>query len=118
MSEAVWFRAATIAVPICGGFILVLLILLALRVLKKDSKRVRELAEIQQQQRQVLLEPPRVQPPPQTHQAKPLHKVYKNLHFIVFKNNHKDVLHKKQPVKNNVLCHNTRWVKKPLPTQV
>jgi hypothetical protein len=35
----VWLKAATIAVPICGGFILVLLIVLAVKILRKDSKR-------------------------------------------------------------------------------
>ncbi|KAF4519291.1 hypothetical protein B566_EDAN002181 [Ephemera danica] len=35
----VWLKAATIAVPICGGFILVLLIILAVKILRKDSKR-------------------------------------------------------------------------------
>ncbi|CAH1790219.1 unnamed protein product [Owenia fusiformis] len=39
----VWFKAAVIAVPISGGFILVLLVLLAIRMLKSDSRRQRHM---------------------------------------------------------------------------
>lgn len=117
-SQEVWFRAATIAVPICGGFILVLLVLVALRVLKKDSKRAREAARIRQktaQHQQILLNPPensKNSPRPN----KPLHNVYKNLNFIVFNKNR--VLGGK-----SVLCQTFstqgRWTKKPLnPTPV
>jgi len=35
---AVWFRAATIAVPICGALILLMLIALAVRILRTDSQ--------------------------------------------------------------------------------
>lgn len=38
-----WFKAAVIAVPISGGFILVLLVLLAVRMLRHDSRRHRQL---------------------------------------------------------------------------
>ncbi len=34
-----WFKAAVIAVPIAGGFILVLLVLLAVRMLRNDARR-------------------------------------------------------------------------------
>lgn len=36
-SEAAWFKAATIAFPICGGIILLILIALAIRILKNDG---------------------------------------------------------------------------------
>ncbi|KAK8727745.1 hypothetical protein OTU49_009442, partial [Cherax quadricarinatus] len=39
--ETLWFRAATIAVPIAGGFILIVLVLLASRMLAKENKRQR-----------------------------------------------------------------------------
>lgn len=38
-----WFKAAVIAVPISGGFILILLVLLAVRMLKTDSRRQRHM---------------------------------------------------------------------------
>jgi len=38
-----WFKAAVIAVPIAGGFILVLLVLLAVRMLRTDTQRHRQL---------------------------------------------------------------------------
>ncbi|XP_063586833.1 uncharacterized protein LOC134764188 [Penaeus indicus] len=41
MLETVWFRAATIAVPIAGGFILIVLVFLASRMLAKENKRQR-----------------------------------------------------------------------------
>ncbi|XP_063076292.1 BMP and activin membrane-bound inhibitor homolog (Xenopus laevis) b [Engraulis encrasicolus] len=41
-SREVWFRAAVIAVPIAGGLILVLLIVLALRMLRSESRRLRQ----------------------------------------------------------------------------
>ncbi|XP_064102198.1 uncharacterized protein LOC135212583 [Macrobrachium nipponense] len=41
MVETLWFRAATIAVPIAGGFILIVLVLLASRMLSKENKRHR-----------------------------------------------------------------------------
>ncbi|KAG7158710.1 BMP and activin membrane-bound inhibitor-like [Homarus americanus] len=41
MMETLWFRAATIAVPIAGGFILIVLVLLASRMLAKENKRQR-----------------------------------------------------------------------------
>lgn len=37
-THLVWFRAAVIAVPIAGGSVLVLLVLLAARLLRKDSE--------------------------------------------------------------------------------
>ncbi|XP_023679180.1 BMP and activin membrane-bound inhibitor (Xenopus laevis) homolog a isoform X1 [Paramormyrops kingsleyae] len=40
-AKEVWFRAAVIAVPIAGGLILVLLIMLALRMLRSENKRLR-----------------------------------------------------------------------------
>ncbi|NP_001158365.1 BMP and activin membrane-bound inhibitor homolog precursor [Saccoglossus kowalevskii] len=42
-SRAVWFRAAVIAVPIAGGCILILLILLAVRMLRNEEKRFKRL---------------------------------------------------------------------------
>lgn len=39
--ETLWFRAATIAVPIAGGFILIVLVLLATKMLAKENKRQR-----------------------------------------------------------------------------
>ncbi|XP_077979120.1 BMP and activin membrane-bound inhibitor homolog isoform X1 [Glandiceps talaboti] len=42
-SKAVWFRAAVIAVPIAGGCILILLILLAVRMLKNEERRFKRL---------------------------------------------------------------------------
>ncbi|KAM8823714.1 BMP and activin membrane-bound inhibitor homolog a isoform 1-T3 [Spinachia spinachia] len=47
-AKEVWFRAAVIAVPIAGGLILVLLIMLALRMLRSENKR------LQDQRRQML----------------------------------------------------------------
>uniref|UniRef100_A0A3Q1JLQ2 BMP and activin membrane-bound inhibitor homolog n=1 Tax=Anabas testudineus TaxID=64144 RepID=A0A3Q1JLQ2_ANATE len=47
-TKEVWFRAAVIAVPIAGGLILVLLIMLALRMLRSENKR------LQDQQQQML----------------------------------------------------------------
>lgn len=41
-SKELWFRAAVIAVPIAGGLILVLLIMLALRMLRSENKRLRD----------------------------------------------------------------------------
>ncbi|KAM9839778.1 BMP and activin membrane-bound inhibitor homolog isoform 1-T2 [Aulostomus maculatus] len=41
-AKEVWFRAAVIAVPIAGGFILVLLIMQALRMLRSENKRLRD----------------------------------------------------------------------------
>jgi hypothetical protein len=41
-----WFKAAVIAVPIAGGFILVMLVLLAVRVLKNDNRRHRQLMQM------------------------------------------------------------------------
>lgn len=36
-NETAWFKAATIAFPICGGIILLILIVLAIRILRYDS---------------------------------------------------------------------------------
>lgn len=36
-NNELWFKAATIAVPICGAVILVVLIALAVRILKKEA---------------------------------------------------------------------------------
>lgn len=44
-----WFKAAVIAVPIAGGFILVLLVLLAVHMLRRDSRRHRRLIQIRQE---------------------------------------------------------------------
>ena len=41
-----WFKAAVIAVPIAGGFILILLVLLAIRMLRNDSRRHRQLVQM------------------------------------------------------------------------
>ncbi len=41
-----WFKAAVIAVPIAGGFILVLLVLLAVRMLRNDSRRHTQLMQM------------------------------------------------------------------------
>ncbi|XP_016049585.1 BMP and activin membrane-bound inhibitor homolog [Erinaceus europaeus] len=41
-SRELWFRAAVIAVPIAGGLILVLLVMLALRMLRSENKRLRD----------------------------------------------------------------------------
>ncbi|XP_029955962.1 BMP and activin membrane-bound inhibitor homolog a [Salarias fasciatus] len=41
-AKEVWFRAAVIAVPIAGGLILVLLIMLALRMLRSENRRLRD----------------------------------------------------------------------------
>ncbi|XP_064335505.1 BMP and activin membrane-bound inhibitor homolog isoform X2 [Camelus dromedarius] len=41
-SKELWFRAAVIAVPIAGGLILVLLIMLALRMLRSENRRLRD----------------------------------------------------------------------------
>ncbi len=41
-----WFKAAVIAVPIAGGFILILLVLLAIRMLRNDSRRHRQLMQM------------------------------------------------------------------------
>ena len=44
-----WFKAAVIAVPIAGGFILVLLVLFAVRMLRTDSQRHRRLIQIRRE---------------------------------------------------------------------
>ena len=44
--EKLWFKAAVIAVPIAGGFILIFLVLLAVRMLRSDTKRHRRLMEM------------------------------------------------------------------------
>lgn len=44
-----WFKAAVIAVPIAGGFILVLLVLLAVRMLKTDSRHHRRLLQLRRE---------------------------------------------------------------------
>jgi hypothetical protein len=44
-----WFKAAVIAVPIAGGFILILLVLLAVRMLRSDSRRHRQLLQIRRE---------------------------------------------------------------------
>nr|KAG5692279.1 hypothetical protein BaRGS_007187 [Batillaria attramentaria] len=44
-----WFKAAVIAVPIAGGFILVLLVLLAVRMLRTDTQRHRRLIQIRRE---------------------------------------------------------------------
>ncbi|CAG5895548.1 BMP and activin membrane-bound inhibitor homolog a [Menidia menidia] len=41
-TKDVWFRAAVIAVPIAGGLILVLLIMLALRMLRSENKQLHD----------------------------------------------------------------------------
>uniref|UniRef100_A0A8C1W192 BMP and activin membrane-bound inhibitor homolog n=1 Tax=Cyprinus carpio TaxID=7962 RepID=A0A8C1W192_CYPCA len=41
-SKEVWFRAAVITVPIAGGLVLVLLIMLALRMLHSENRRLRQ----------------------------------------------------------------------------
>ena len=41
-----WFKAAVIGVPIAGGFILVLLVLLAVRMLRHDQRRHRRLLRV------------------------------------------------------------------------
>lgn len=46
-----WFKAAVIAVPIAGGFILILLVLLAVRMLRNDNRRQRHLVHAARQQR-------------------------------------------------------------------
>ncbi|KAL8617727.1 hypothetical protein ACOMHN_053560 [Nucella lapillus] len=45
-----WFKAAVIAVPIAGGFILVLLVLLAVRMLRTDSRQHRRLIQVRREQ--------------------------------------------------------------------
>lgn len=44
-----WFKAAVIAVPIAGGFILVLLVLLAVRMLRTDTRRNRQLIQFRRE---------------------------------------------------------------------
>ena len=44
-----WFKAAVIAVPIAGGFILVLLVLLAVRMLRTDSQQHRRLIQVRRE---------------------------------------------------------------------
>ncbi|KAK2175138.1 hypothetical protein NP493_748g00021 [Ridgeia piscesae] len=46
-----WFKAAVIAVPIAGGFILILLVLLAVRMLRHDSRRHRRLMQLNRHSR-------------------------------------------------------------------
>ncbi|XP_071039451.1 BMP and activin membrane-bound inhibitor homolog isoform X2 [Parasteatoda tepidariorum] len=46
MHQQMWFKAAVIAVPIAGGFILIMLIVMAARMLKADHKRHRQFNEI------------------------------------------------------------------------
>jgi len=49
--QDVWFKAAVIAVPIAGGFILVMLILLAIHMLRKDNRRQRQIVELRRLRR-------------------------------------------------------------------
>lgn len=44
--QDLWFKAAVIAVPIAGGFILIMLILLAVHMLRKDNRRQRQIVEL------------------------------------------------------------------------
>lgn len=44
-----WFKAAVIAVPIAGGFILILLVLLAVRMLRADTRRQRQFIEFRRE---------------------------------------------------------------------
>lgn len=44
-----WFKAAVIAVPIAGGFILILLVLLAVRMLRTDSRQHKRLIQIRRE---------------------------------------------------------------------
>ena len=46
-----WFKAAVIAVPIAGGFILILLVLLAVRMLRHDNRRHRRLMQMNRHSR-------------------------------------------------------------------
>lgn len=55
LQQDVWFRAAVIAVPIAGTFILILLVLLAMRMLRQDSKRHRQFLEMRRQRKMLLL---------------------------------------------------------------
>ncbi|XP_067141292.1 BMP and activin membrane-bound inhibitor homolog [Centruroides vittatus] len=55
LQQDVWFRAAVIAVPIAGSFILILLVLVAVRMLRRDSKRHRQFLELRRQRRMLLL---------------------------------------------------------------
>ncbi|XP_014678037.1 PREDICTED: BMP and activin membrane-bound inhibitor homolog [Priapulus caudatus] len=50
-----WFKAAVIAVPIAGACILVMLILLAVRMLRKDSRRHMRLLQLRQQRAQLFV---------------------------------------------------------------
>jgi len=43
--SALWFKAAVIAVPIAGGFILLLLVILAIRLLRSDNRRHRQILD-------------------------------------------------------------------------
>lgn len=49
VDKDLWFKAAVIAVPIAGGFILILLVLLAVRMLRTDSRRHRQLIQIRRE---------------------------------------------------------------------
>lgn len=44
-----WFKAAVIAVPIAGGFILILLVLLAVRMLRTDSRQHKRIIQIRRE---------------------------------------------------------------------
>lgn len=46
-----WFKAAVIAVPIAGGFILILLVLLAVRMLRTDSRHRKSILQIRRKRR-------------------------------------------------------------------
>lgn len=37
-NSEVWFRAATIAIPVCGFVILMVLVVLALKILRSESR--------------------------------------------------------------------------------
>lgn len=53
LQQDLWFKAAVIAVPIAGSFILILLILLAARMLRQDNKRQKQILELRRRQYQV-----------------------------------------------------------------
>ncbi|KAI1292810.1 BMP and activin membrane-bound inhibitor -like protein [Halotydeus destructor] len=52
-----WFKIVVIAVPVGGSAVLVLLILLAIRLLKQDSKRQRNLTELRKQRERHSVKP-------------------------------------------------------------
>ncbi|GAB6023110.1 hypothetical protein CHUAL_007197 [Chamberlinius hualienensis] len=101
--QDLWFKAAVIAVPIAGGFILIMLILLAVHLLRKDNRRQRQMVELKrlkQMRSHLLMDDEsgnhhKQQNLPQIHHhiydekknMKTNHNIYKNVNLAISRDN-------------------------------